>query len=164
MSWITSFVSLKAWMRFSNLDPVSILLKFIFCSTKSIGTLTLEQRCNFKCGRVLESAYDNHSWCDIFTFGLFCQGVLQGHDKMLYPFYFIYLFSNLLRSNENNLIYFRKQLGNKGKRKFSASRPVFSCNKLRGIKIQYFFPKYIFICTIYTQLMELISAILYDTC
>ena len=70
----------------------------------------------------------------------------------------------MLRSNENNIIYFRKQLGNKGKRKFSASRPVFSCNKLRGIKIQYFFPKYIFICTIYTQLMELISAILYDTC
>ena len=26
------------------------------------------------------------------------------------------LFSNSLRSNENNLIYFRKQLGNKGKR------------------------------------------------
>ena len=32
------------------------------------------------------------------------------------------LFSNSLRSNENNLIYFLKQLGNKGKRKFSASR------------------------------------------
>ena len=36
------------------------------------------------------------------------------------------LLSNWLRSNENNLIYFLKQLGNKRKRKFSASRPVFS--------------------------------------
>ena len=36
------------------------------------------------------------------------------------------LFSNSLRSNENNLIYFRKQLGNKGKREFSASRAVLS--------------------------------------
>ena len=32
------------------------------------------------------------------------------------------------------------------------------------IKLQYFFRKYIFICTIYTLLMQLISAILYDTC
>ena len=40
------------------------------------------------------------------------------------------LFSNTLRSNENNLIYFLKQLGNKEKRKFSASRAVFSCNVL----------------------------------
>ena len=42
------------------------------------------------------------------------------------------VFSNLLHSNENNLIYFRKQLGNKGKRKFPASRAVFLCNMLRG--------------------------------
>ena len=34
---------------------------------------------------------------------------------------FYSLFSNSLRSNENNLIYFRKQLGNKGKQKFYAS-------------------------------------------
>ena len=39
----------------------------------------------------------------------------------------IELFSNSLRSNENNFIYFLKQLGNKGKRKFSASRAVLSC-------------------------------------
>ena len=39
----------------------------------------------------------------------------------------IELFSNSLRSNENNFIYFLKQLGNKGKRKFSASRAVFLC-------------------------------------
>ena len=32
------------------------------------------------------------------------------------------------------------------------------------IKLQYFFRKYIFICTIYTLLMQLILAILYDTC
>ena len=50
----------------------------------------------------------------------------------------IILFSNSLCSNENNLIYFRKQLGNKGKRKFSASRAVFSCNMLRGNKVAIF--------------------------
>ena len=48
------------------------------------------------------------------------------------------LFSNSLRLNENNLIYFLKQLGNKGKRKFSASRVVFSCNVLRGNKVTIF--------------------------
>ena len=32
------------------------------------------------------------------------------------------------------------------------------------IKLQNFFRKYIFVCTIYTLLMQLISAILYDTC
>ena len=48
------------------------------------------------------------------------------------------LFSNTLRSNENNLIYFLKQLGNKEKRKFSASRAVFSCNVLRGNKVTIF--------------------------
>ena len=35
---------------------------------------------------------------------------------------------------------------------------------LREIKLQYFFRKYVFICTIYTLLMQIISAILYDTC
>ena len=35
------------------------------------------------------------------------------------------LFSNSLRSNENNLIYFLKQLGNKGKRKLQLLRRVF---------------------------------------
>ena len=48
------------------------------------------------------------------------------------------LFSNSFRSNENNLIYFLKQLGNKGKRKFSASRAVFSCNVLRGNTVKIF--------------------------
>ena len=32
------------------------------------------------------------------------------------------------------------------------------------IQLKHFFRKYIFICTIYTLLMQLISAILYDTC
>ena len=32
------------------------------------------------------------------------------------------------------------------------------------IKLQYFFRKYVFICTIHTLLMQLISAIFYDTC
>ena len=45
------------------------------------------------------------------------------------------LFSDSLRQNESNLTYFRKQLCNKGKRKFSASRAVFSCNMLRGNKV-----------------------------
>ena len=31
-----------------------------------------------------------------------------------------------------------------------------------GIKLQYFFRKYIFICTIYALLMQLILAIVYD--
>ena len=74
------------------------------------------------------------------------------------------LFSNSLRSNENNFIYFLKQLGKKGKREFSARRAVFSCNVLRGNKVKYFIRKYILICTIYTLLMQLISAILHDTC
>ena len=43
-----------------------------------------------------------------------------------------------LRSNKNYLIYFLKQLGIKGKRKFSASRAVFSCNVLRGNKVTIF--------------------------
>ena len=50
----------------------------------------------------------------------------------------VLLFSNSLRLNENNLIYFLKQLGNKGKRKFSASRAVFSCNVLRGNTVKTF--------------------------
>ena len=32
------------------------------------------------------------------------------------------------------------------------------------IQLQYFFRKYIFICTIYTLIMQLISVIFYDTC
>ena len=47
------------------------------------------------------------------------------------------LVSNSLHSNENNL-FFCKQLGNKGKRKISASRAVFSCNMLRGNKVRIF--------------------------
>ena len=39
------------------------------------------------------------------------------------------LFANSLHSNENNFIYFRKKLGNKGKREFWASRAVFSRHK-----------------------------------
>ena len=73
------------------------------------------------------------------------------------------LFSNSLRTNENNLIYFRKQLGNEGKQKFFASGAVFRVTCCVEIKLQYFFHKFIFICTIYTLLMQLISVILYDT-
>ena len=46
---------------------------------------------------------------------------------MIYGEENVHLFSKSLRSNENNLIHFLKQLGNKGKRRFSASRAVFSC-------------------------------------
>ena len=79
------------------------------------------------------------------------------------------LFSNSLPSNENNPIYFRKQMGNKRKRKFPVSGTLFLESRSRvtccvEIKLQYFFRKYIFICTIYTLLMQLISAILHDTC
>ena len=59
---------------------------------------------------------------------------LNSPDLMNEVFY-LRLISNSLRSNKNNLIYFLKQLGNNGKRKFSASRAVFSCNMLRGITI-----------------------------
>ena len=48
------------------------------------------------------------------------------------------LFSKSLRSNKTNLIYFRKQLGNKGKRKFPPIRAVFSCNMLSGNKVTIF--------------------------
>ena len=53
------------------------------------------------------------------------------------------LISNSLRSDENNLIYFRKQLGNRGKPKFSVSRAVFLCDMLRGNKV---FLSYIYLC------------------
>ena len=74
------------------------------------------------------------------------------------------LFSNSLRSNENNLIYFRKPLGNKGNESFLLVEPWSRVTCCVEIKLQYFFHKYIFICTIYTLLMQLILAILYDTC
>ena len=67
--------------------------------------------------------------CNFCTFKFF---------NFLFFWYILKLFSNSLRSNENNLIYFLKQLGNKGKRKFSASRAVFSCNVLRGNKVAIF--------------------------
>ena len=51
---------------------------------------------------------------------------------------FMELFSYLLRSNKNQLIFFGKQLGNKGKRKFSASRDVFPCNILGRNKVTIF--------------------------
>ena len=49
------------------------------------------------------------------------------------------LFSNSLCSNENNLIYFHKRLGDKGKQKSSASRAVFSCDMSRGNEVTNFF-------------------------
>ena len=51
---------------------------------------------------------------------------------------YIDLFSNSLRSNENNLIYFRKQLGNKGKRKFSASRSVLRVGVMGEYHVNFF--------------------------
>ena len=59
-------------------------------------------------------------------------------NNLYLMFELLSLFSNSLCSNENNLIYFLKQLGNKGKRKFSASRAVFSCNVLRGNTVKIF--------------------------
>ena len=44
----------------------------------------------------------------------------------------------LIRSNKNNLIYFGKQLGKKGERKFSASRAVSSCNMLHRKRVTIF--------------------------
>ena len=58
------------------------------------------------------------------------------------------LFSNSLRSNENNLIYFRKQLGNKENESFLLVEP---CSRVRccaKINLQFLFVKYISICTI----------------
>ena len=99
------------------------------------------------------------SWLLITNFNL----LIAKNDRVIYRC----LFSNSLRSTENNLIYFLKQLSNKGKRKFSASRAVFSCvvepcsRVTCCVEIQL---KYIFICKIYNLLLQLISAILYDTC
>ena len=45
--------------------------------------------------------------------------------------------SNSLRSNENNLIYFAKQLGNNRENE-SFLLVVFSCNMLPGIKVTIF--------------------------
>ena len=59
-------------------------------------------------------------------------------NNLYLMFELLSLFSNSLCSNENNLIYFLKQLGNKGKQKFSASRAVFSCNVLRGNTVKIF--------------------------
>ena len=42
------------------------------------------------------------------------------------------LFSNLFHSNENNLIYFHKQLGNKGKQKSLVVCPCSCVHKSRG--------------------------------
>ena len=57
------------------------------------------------------------------------------------------LVSNSLRSNENN---FCKQLGNKGKRKISASRAAFLCNMLRGNKVRIFLSLlYIYLYNLY---------------
>ena len=62
----------------------------------------------------------------------------------------ILLFSNSLRSNENTLIYFLKQLGNKGKRKFSVSRAAFSCSMLRGNKVTIFLSQiYLYLYNLY---------------
>ena len=60
---------------------------------------------------------------------------------------FIFVSSGVIRENKSFLI-------------------VEPCSRVTccvEIKLQYFFRKYIFICTIYTLLMQLISAILYDT-
>ena len=75
-----------------------------------------------------------------------------------------HLLSNSLRSNENNLIYFAKQPGNN--RENESFLLVVSCSRVTcclELKLQYFFRKYILICTIYTLLMQLISRILCDT-
>ena len=48
-----------------------------------------------------------------------------------------HLLSNSLRSNENNLIYFAKQLGNNRENE-SFLLVVFSCNMSPGIKVTIF--------------------------
>ena len=62
------------------------------------------------------------------------------------------------------LFIFVNKLDNKGKRKFLLAEPYFCVTCCVEIKVQYFFHKYIFICTIYTLIIQLISAIFYDTC
>ena len=59
----------------------------------------------------------------------------------------MYLFSNSLRSNENNLIYFRKQLGNKENESFLLVKPCFRVIYC-GNKFTTFIIKYLSISTI----------------
>ena len=47
-SWSTWFISLKLCIGFSIFDSVSFLLDFIFCSTKSMDSLTLKRHNSFQ--------------------------------------------------------------------------------------------------------------------
>ena len=47
-SWSTRFISLKLCVGFSIFDSVSFLLKFIFCLTKSMDSLTLKRHNSFQ--------------------------------------------------------------------------------------------------------------------
>ena len=78
-------------------------------------------------------------------------------------FIFRFVFSNSLCSNENNLIFWSNWVI-KENDSFLLVEPCSRVTCCVEIKLQYFFRKYIFICTIYTLLMQLISAILCDTC
>ena len=73
------------------------------------------------------------------------------------------LVSSLLRSNENNIIYFCKQLDCQQSR-VRVVQPCSCVTCCVEIKLQHFSRKYIFICKIYVLLMQLTSAFLYDTC
>ena len=53
------------------------------------------------------------------------------------------LFSNSLRSNENNLIYFRKQMGNKENERFLLIEPCSLVTCCEEINLQLLFVKYL---------------------
>ena len=78
-------------------------------------------------------------------------------------FIFRFVFSNSLCSNENNLIFWSNWVI-KENDSFLLVEPCSRVTCCVEIKLQYFFRKYVFICTIHTLLMQLISAIFYDTC
>ena len=73
------------------------------------------------------------------------------------------LISNSLHSNGNNLIYWNNW-AIKENECFLLVEPYSRVTCCVEIQWQRFFRKYIFICTIYTLLLLLILAILYDTC
>ena len=62
------------------------------------------------------------------------------------------------------LFIFRNNCVIKENESFLLVEPCVRVTCCMEIKLKYFFRKYIFICTIYNLLLQLISAILYDTC
>ena len=76
----------------------------------------------------------------------------------------MYLFSNSLRSNENNLVYFRKQLGKKENESFLLVKPCFRVIYCVEINLQLLLLNIYLSLQFYALLMRLISAIPNDLC